>query len=217
MPAVSLDLDCVVLNITKDSVTSHIEWLKIFSGGELEICPSTIILVKSDCKQFSLLTLTLKVFLCLLSEYDKRHRNDNTLPIRFLLGLFKYWTSPPGCSHSQEASGPEKNRRCHLKTRTVLALLPYPAQASFVPASLSTQGRQAEAETNMTAIMKFHVFVGAGGNALQQNSRLIPTHKSADPIPTHKSADPKSSCHWQEGFLSRKGTSQPPQMYRAIR
>lgn len=152
--------------------------------------------------------LTLKVFLCLLSEYDKRHRNGNTLPIRFLLGLFKYWTSPPGCSHSQEASGPEKIRRCHLKTTTVLALLPYPARASFVPASLSTQSRHAEAETNMTSIMKFHVFVGAGGNALQQNS---------SPIPTHKSADPKSSCHWQEGFLSRKGTSQPPQMHRAIR
>lgn len=217
MPAVSsLDLDCVVLNITKDSVTSHIEWLKIFSGGELEICPSTIILVKSDCKQFSLLTLTLKVFLCLLSEYDKRHRNDNTLPIRFLLGLFKYWTSPPGCSHSQEASGPEKNRPTAI-LKPELCLLPYPAQASFVPASLSTQGRQAEAETNMTAIMKFHVFVGAGGNALQQNCGWYPltSLQTRYPLTSLQTLSPlvtdkKASC-------PEKGTSQPPQMYRAIR
>lgn len=58
MPAVSLDLDCVVLNITKDSMTSHIEWLKIFSG-ELEIRPSHNYSVKSDCKQFSQSPLTL--------------------------------------------------------------------------------------------------------------------------------------------------------------
>lgn len=70
------------------------------------------------------------------------------------------------------------------------ALPPYPAQASFVPASLSPQSRHAEAETNMTAIMEFHVFVGAGGNALQQNSRPRPLSilQILSPVVTDKGA-----------------------------